>query len=431
MEDILAFTSEIVKQIQQLLSNFELGKQTTLDEIETTVRNTMLEIGRKTVQKIINNLGTGYVGKEVTTPTGETAKYVGDREKTVKTLMGQVTIRRAYYYSDSGGYVPLDESLSIPKGSYSYAVQEAMSLLSTEDSFQEGEKKLSYLFPIDVSDSTIRRVAYRYGREVFEQEESEVKAVFSCQREIDNPKIEGVSRGYVSIDGVMVRLRDGYREMKVSSTYDTPPVEGAIANNLYYKALFANSDSFGEHLWVMLKKRGILDGKESIWVCDGARWEWKLKEEHDPEGKEILDFIHAVERLKEVGYEIHGEGTEESNSWIEEMKSKLMEEGGYRVLEELQELSGEHRGEKLQEVIEYYRNNINRMDYPRYKSEGYHTTSSTVESACRHVVGDRLKRSGMSWSQEGAQYITCLRLLWKNGEWKEFWKKYRPSINLV
>jgi hypothetical protein len=68
------------------------------------------------------------------------------------------------------------------------------------------------------------------------------------------------------------------------------------------------------------------------------------------------------------------------------------------------------------------------MDYPTYEAEGYHITSSTVESACRHVVGDRLKRSGMRWTQEGAQSVTSLRLKWKNGKWNDFWVDYRPAM---
>ena len=37
-------------------------------------------------------------------------------------LMGDVTIERAYYYmgKGNGGYIPLDESLSIPHERYSY-----------------------------------------------------------------------------------------------------------------------------------------------------------------------------------------------------------------------------------------------------------------------------------------------------------------------
>ena len=48
--------------------------------------------------------------------------------------MGKVEIRRAYYHlgKGQGGYVPLDESLSLPQEHYSYAVQEQMSLHDLE-----------------------------------------------------------------------------------------------------------------------------------------------------------------------------------------------------------------------------------------------------------------------------------------------------------
>jgi hypothetical protein len=81
--------------------------------------------------------------------------------------------------------------------------------------------------------------------------------------------------------------------------------------------------------------------------------------------------------------------------------------------------------EKLQETIVYYRNNVERMDYPSYERDWYHITSSPTESACRHVVGDRLKRSGMRWTEEGAQNVTFLRLKWKNNEWEGYWGSYR------
>jgi len=75
-------------------------------------------------------------------------------------------------------------------------------------------------------------------------------------------------------------------------------------------AMFAKSEDFGEHLWVMQKQHGIYDVEGSIWVSDGAKWEWKQKRYHDPDGKEILDFIHAVEHLSEVSSEIYGGSTD-------------------------------------------------------------------------------------------------------------------------
>jgi len=102
------------------------------------------------------------------------------------------------------------------------------------------------------------------------------------------------------------------------------------------------------------------------------------------------------------------------------------------MLEELESLLDkcpEKSLEKLQETIVYYGNNAIRMDYPSYERDFYHITSSPTESACRHVVGDRLKRSGMRWTEEGAQYITSLRLKWKNNEWEDYWLSYRSSYS--
>ena len=428
--EILTLINEIIKQIRELFNILTSKPNTSIDEIETKIHKVMIEIGRQLTQAIINSHGTGYTHRAVKTPSGEQAIFKGYQNRTIGTLMGKITIKRAYYNKGKakGSYFPLDESLSIPSERYTYAAQEAIGLFAIEDSFGESAKKLKYLFPITASPSTIRRISQKHGKEITDDEAIKVQEIFSHKRPVPEPRIDTVKRGYTGTDGVMVPTLNGYREMKVAATYDTPIAKDSLANHLHYMSLFAKPEDFGEHLWVMQKEQGIYDGDESIWVSDGAKWEWKQKRYHDPDGKEILDFIHAVEHLSDVATEIYGESTDRSKNWLKRMKKNLRKEGGNKVLNSLNRLSKSHRGEKLKSTIEYYRNNVNRMDYPRYESEWYHITSSTVESACRHVVGDRLKRSGMRWTEDGAQYITSLRLKWKNDEWKSFWSEYR-AIN--
>ena len=43
--------------------------------------------------------------------------------------------------------------------------------------------------------------------------------------------------------------------------------------------------------------------------------------------------------------------------------------------------------------------------YDQYKAKGYHIGIGTAESACKHLVGQRLKQSGMTWSLAGAEGI--------------------------
>lgn len=430
MQEILTLKHEIVKQIEEMFCFFESAQETTLDEIETEVLELVLEIGRRTVELIIKSLGTGYAGKEIKTPSGETAKYVEDRDRTVWTRMGPLRMERAYYHlgKGKGGYVPLDESLSLPEERYSYAVQEAMSLFAIEDSYQESAKKLSHLFPIKASGSTIRRISQKYGKEITEEEHENVKAIFSHKLPAPAPEIGSVKRGYVGVDGVRVPTVEGYKEMKVAATYDTPLAKGAVASNLHYQAMFAEPEVFGEHLWVMLKQRGIYDAIESVWDCDGAKWIWRQKQLHDPDGKEIVDLIHAGEYLQKIASAAYGQDTEQSQRCSKCMCLNLRLSGGEEILTALHQLRKLHPSEELKEATTYFRNNRKRMDYPAYEEQGYHITSSTVESACRHVVGDRLKRSGMRWTIEGAQYTTSLRLKWKNSKWEDFWKRYRHSM---
>ncbi len=45
--------------------------------------------------------------------------------------------------------------------------------------------------------------------------------------------------------------------------------------------------------------------------------------------------------------------------------------------------------------INYFRNNLSRMDYDTYKSQGFPIGSGLVEGSCKFVVAKRFKGSGM------------------------------------
>lgn len=50
--------------------------------------------------------------------------------------------------------------------------------------------------------------------------------------------------------------------------------------------------------------------------------------------------------------------------------------------------------------------------------------SGVIEGACRHVVKDRLERSGMSWIRAGAQPMLDLRCVFLTDGWEDF-QQYR------
>ncbi len=146
-----------------------------------------------------------------------------------------------------------------------------------------------------------------------------------------------------------------------------------------------------------------------------------------PRAEPVLDFYHAAEHLNDLAraWEPADEG--KARALAERWCHALKHDGGGALLEVLEGLDRRGRGEAAREahrqVTGYVRNNAHRMDYPRYRANGWLIGSGHVEAACKAVVGQRLKGSGMRWSAEGADAVCHLRALFKSGAaaWEAFW----------
>jgi hypothetical protein len=81
--------------------------------------------------------------------------------------------------------------------------------------------------------------------------------------------------------------------------------------------------------------------------------------------------------------------------------------------------------EQWAKTEEYFGNNLHRMAYPEYQAEGWQIGSGVVESACKTVVGQRLKGAGMRWGEEGAHALCHVRALYRSekGQWAAFWER--------
>lgn len=66
----------------------------------------------------------------------------------------------------------------------------------------------------------------------------------------------------------------------------------------------------------------------------------------------------------------------------------------------------------LAKICAYLEKNQHRMRYDEYLAKGYPIASGVIEGACRHIVKDRLERTGMSWVRQGAQAMLELRCLY-------------------
>ena len=57
----------------------------------------------------------------------------------------------------------------------------------------------------------------------------------------------------------------------------------------------------------------------------------------------------------------------------------------------------------------YFRKYRKYMNYPAYRAKGMMIGSGPVESACKVVVGQRMKLAGMRWTKDGADVVLAAR----------------------
>jgi len=177
-----------------------------------------------------------------------------------------------------------------------------------------------------------------------------------------------------------------------------------------------------------------------VLLSDGAKDNWRLLAEVDqacepaPEPRvEIVDFCHACDHLKEGCDAAWGESTPRSKAEFERLKILLKEEddGADRVIRVLKYHYGRTRGRKrkrLKTQLTYFRNQRPRMHYAEYIRNGLPIASGVMEAACKTLVTQRLKQSGMAWTQAGGQPILTLRSLIQSNRWQPAWELLRADF---
>ena len=112
-------------------------------------------------------------------------------------------------------------------------------------------------------------------------------------------------------------------------------------------------------------------------------------------------------------------------AWVKQQTKRLLNGSVETLIRSLRALGAQHalnaeQREKLKKICGYLSNNASRMRYDQYLQAGYPIASGVIEGACRHVVCDRMERSGMRWVRSGAQAMLGLRCIGINREWDQF-----------
>ncbi len=101
------------------------------------------------------------------------------------------------------------------------------------------------------------------------------------------------------------------------------------------------------------------------------------------------------------------------------------------ALEYLQKLSKRFRNNSkqyhLKKLAGYIERNRDGLWYDEAKKHGISIGAGSVDKAGDILICRRMKLRGMRWSRKGADAVLSIRILVHNGEWDDFWERYKAA----
>lgn len=358
-----------------------------------------------------------------------------------------MSCRRAYYYCGTcgKGSCPWDKQVGLTDQNLTPAVERLATLAGgVADSFEKGSELLEEMAGIRLSASTIQRATEAAGRRIIETF-AQKKTFGAAQpwpwyRDAWNRTV-----AYVGLDATGVRQQGPHGEKAEGRmanvgaifnplpdrerVFEGLPKPGASMQARYLSGLYPLAE-----MGPLLRQQGAQVGMDQadIWIAltDGGNGLEAFMETNFPRvAAVILDFWHAAEYLAKLAKVLHANDEEKATAQTKQWSRILKEEGGTTMIAVLEEWDWPERLPGLKamrdDVLQYFRNQEARMDYPTYEANGWYIGSGVVESACKTVVGQRLKGSGMRWSEKGAHEVCHVRALYRSerGQWQAFWQR--------
>ncbi|MCK4303571.1 MAG: ISKra4 family transposase [Candidatus Eisenbacteria sp.] len=418
------------------------------EAIETAARYKALSVAARAVEWRLNADTSDYAGSTLPCACGQCARYAGRHNKTFESVLGSLTLSRAYYHCAvcETGFCPRDSALGLQGGSLTPGVLRMVGLVGATVSFEEGHELLTELAGVDVPTKHVERAAEALGREIAQDERRVVET--PAANEAVAPTL------YLGMDGTGVPVRkeelvnrpgkqpDGTaktREVKLVTVWSAEgrdeegkPVrdKGSISYSAAIEsAATRDTDEhpaeFVQRVVREATRRGFEQAGRRVVLGDGALWIWNLADEHFPGAIEIVDLYHAKGHLWDVAKAIYGAGSDLAERWAKKRRDEL-DEG---KIDDILAALGLHIdvNDEARKCFDYVTRNRHRMRYPEFRAQGLCVGSGVVEAGCKTAIGVRCKRAGMHWTVAGADAIIALRCCKLSGRFEDFWERRSAS----
>jgi hypothetical protein len=411
-----------------------------MEAAEQVIRAGLLRLGGSMLEQLLA-ADRGYRGPRVPCGNGHDAVFAGYRDKSFDTVLGLVTVTRAWYHSAGCGHglAPRDAELSVAGTSMSPGLAAMNDIAAAAGPFAGAARLLEEVGGVRLTVKRVERAAEASGAAVAEAGRERARLTVA-RKLVPLPPSPLPDKLYAAIDGTGVPMtgketagREGKgedgrartREVKLAVffTQDRLDKDGYPVRDRKSASVIATFEPAATFAG-LVKAEGIRRGADHVRqftvLGDGAAWIWNIAAAKFPEATQVVDLYHAREHLHDLARKLEFMLLNRKDEWL----AARLEDLDYGDIDGITAATRKYplAGTKKDEIdtaLGYFENNAPRMRYHWFRQCGLFVGSGVVESSCKTVVGQRLKQAGMHWTLGGADAIIALRCKEASSTWEE------------
>lgn len=488
LEAIDGLTVQLKKTVLHAAENGD-----SFDSVERSIRETVFRLGKQATELFIQMQGKGDLGPQITTNDGQTLRRSEKTATTtIRSIFGTHRFEQFTYAAGAGKAIqlrPISARMSLPARQWSYLLQEFSQMLAVDSAYEQAMDNLGRILGGTFSVDTAERINAELGQTAGEflddlpepEPGSEAKLLVASADCKGVPLVKEDSPKVAAFE--TAKKNPGNRRMAtVASVYTVEPhirtaeeITAALfrdelaedatrakrprPQNKNTTAHFPAREDDGAggevsisgiHVamaWIVgqiiARRRpgqvliALMDGQESLWETI------KLHLDFGPRTIPILDILHVLSYVWQAAG-LFEKAESQRKAFTRARLLRILRGEVRAVIRGLRRL-GTTAGltgkaaKDLDRICNYLEKNAHRMRYDEYLRRGYPIASGVIEGACRHLVKDRMERSGMRWTLEGARSMLHVRAAFQSDHWDTFLKhrmahevkKTHPHQNLM
>ena len=454
---MLALSKPVISELPEWQHFYEeLEASTTLASLVLAAWQIGLWFAKTVVEQQLNERANRPDGWGICDTCGNRLHSKGFVSRRMLTLVGWVEWKRRVGRCPNqcpGSYsTPFDRVLAItPYQQTSMELMRLGCLFAVFLPFELAVQLLVQLCGIRISDDTVWHWVQTFGQQAMQRVDTDLGHLENGVE----PLLESVDLALaglplvIAADGVSVPFRPypgiangkiRSREVKLALLARLKQGQtrtGKTTARLHQRRLVAvlgDIHDLQPRLQLEALRQGITSATQVVWISDGARGFWRLFDQgfaHLAVG--ILDFYHATQHLWQAA-EAYGKTIplRTPEQWFEQLRHRLRHGSVLGIIKELGHLL-KYRSTPvaakptLKRVHQYLSTHRFHLQYRQFKKLGFPIGSGMVESACKWLITQRFKGTGMRWSENGFNHLLHLRLAWVNGRFDALFADYPLS----